>query len=127
MSKKVKKELGKKYGKLAIHILQNFPPCVLNRDDQQSPKEAHFGGSRRTRVSSQCWKRIIRFVARDILASRGLDIDVADRTRELGTRIETIFVQKEVETEKASKIAKMIMGELDLVGGKTDSDKAIVF
>lgn len=42
------------------HILQNFAPSNLNRDDAGSPKDVTFGGYRRGRISSQCLKRAIR-------------------------------------------------------------------
>src|ERR1022692_4886635 len=45
---------------LELHILQSFAPSNLNRDDTGSPKDCEFGGVRRARVSSQCWKRSIR-------------------------------------------------------------------
>lgn len=43
-----------------LHMLQNFAPSCLNRDDTNSPKECQFGGYRRARISSQCIKRAIR-------------------------------------------------------------------
>lgn len=43
-----------------IHLLQNFAPSNLNRDDTNSPKDCTFGGFRRARISSQCLKRAIR-------------------------------------------------------------------
>lgn len=43
-----------------IHALQNFAPSNLNRDDTGAPKDAIFGGVRRARISSQCFKRAIR-------------------------------------------------------------------
>jgi len=39
-----------------IHVLQNFAPSNLNRDDTGAPKDALFGGTRRARISSQCAK-----------------------------------------------------------------------
>ncbi len=45
---------------IEIHVLQNFAPSNLNRDDTGAPKDAFFGGTRRARVSSQCGKRAIR-------------------------------------------------------------------
>lgn len=45
---------------IEIHILQNFVPSNLNRDDTGAPKDAFFGGTRRARVSSQCLKRAVR-------------------------------------------------------------------
>lgn len=45
---------------LEFHLIQNFAPSNLNRDDTGAPKDAIFGGQRRARVSSQCFKRSIR-------------------------------------------------------------------
>lgn len=45
---------------LDLHILQNFAPSNLNRDDTNAPKHCDFGGVRRARVSSQSWKRAMR-------------------------------------------------------------------
>jgi CRISPR system Cascade subunit CasC len=44
-----------------LHLLQNFAPSCLNRDDTNSPKDCEFGGFRRARISSQCIKRAIRW------------------------------------------------------------------
>ncbi len=46
--------------KIECHIIQNFPPHCLNRDDTNSPKDCEFGGVRRARISSQCFKRAVR-------------------------------------------------------------------
>ena len=40
-----------------IHMLKNYPPVNLNRDESGSPKSCMFGGTTRGRVSSQCLKR----------------------------------------------------------------------
>ena len=45
---------------LELHLIQNFAPSNLNRDDTGSPKSCEFGGYRRARLSSQCIKRAIR-------------------------------------------------------------------
>ncbi len=45
---------------IQLHLLQNYAPANLNRDDTGSPKDAMFGGYRRGRISSQCLKRSIR-------------------------------------------------------------------
>ena len=45
---------------LELHIIQNFAPSNLNRDDVGSPKECTFGGVRRARISSQALKRAMR-------------------------------------------------------------------
>ena len=45
---------------IELHILQNFAPSCLNRDDTNTPKDCIFGGHRRARISSQCVKRSVR-------------------------------------------------------------------
>lgn len=61
---------------LEFHLIQNFAPSNLNRDDTGAPKDAIFGGQRRARVSSQCFKRAVRLAAsqHDLLpaANRGV-------------------------------------------------------
>lgn len=75
--------------KLEIHILQNFAPSNLNRDDTGSPKDCEIGGVRRARISSQCYKRAIReaFVTHRMLDEQ----ERATRTKrlvdEVGARV----------------------------------------
>ncbi len=64
--------------KIEAHLIQNFAPSNLNRDDTGQPKSATFGGFRRARVSSQCGKR----AARDWWRERGT-VTVGDRTKRL--------------------------------------------
>jgi CRISPR system Cascade subunit CasC len=72
---------------IELHLLQNFAPSNLNRDDTGSPKECVFGGVSRARISSQCLKRSIRQSAefRRVLAgheavrTRRLIVEVAER------------------------------------------------
>lgn len=66
-----------------LHILQAYPPSLLNRDDLGQPKTTVFGGVTRTRVSSQALKRSQRLYT----ASHGLvpDANLATRTRHLPT------------------------------------------
>lgn len=46
--------------KIELHIIQSFGPSCLNRDATNSPKDCEFGGVRRARISSQCFKRALR-------------------------------------------------------------------
>ncbi|HEU5332644.1 MAG TPA: type I-E CRISPR-associated protein Cas7/Cse4/CasC [Actinocrinis sp.] len=64
-----------------LHILQAYPPSLLNRDDLGQPKTTVFGGVTRTRVSSQALKRSQRLYT----SSHGLvpDSNLATRTRHL--------------------------------------------
>lgn len=57
-----------------IHVLETVPPSCVNRDDTGSPKTAIYGGVRRARVSSQCWKRAVRSMFRDVLPNEELGL-----------------------------------------------------
>jgi CRISPR system Cascade subunit CasC len=46
--------------KIELHLIQNFAPSCLNRDDANMPKDCEFGGVRRARISSQCIKKAAR-------------------------------------------------------------------
>lgn len=62
--------------KIEVHLIQNFAPSNLNRDDTGQPKSAYFGGFRRARVSSQCEKH----AAREWWRKNG-SITVGERTK----------------------------------------------
>ena len=70
--------------RIEVHVLQNFAPSNLNRDDTGSPKDAEFGGYRRARISSQCMKRAVRKYFEDNRKALGFtDGDLAIRTKRL--------------------------------------------
>lgn len=86
---------------IEIHALQNHAPNNLNRDDLGAPKTAYFGGQLRTRISSQCLKRSIRFSDsfRDLLGGV--------RTRRLAK-----LIQDEIEgPKKILSQAKKVLKE----------------
>ena len=56
---------------LQIHTLHSYPAALLNRDDSGLAKRMPFGGSVRTRISSQCLKRHWR-TAQDEFAIHGI-------------------------------------------------------
>ncbi len=71
---------------LQIHTLHSYPAALLNRDDSGLAKRMPFGGSVRTRVSSQCLKRHWR-MAEDAYSVRNIDATRhAIRSREVVTR-----------------------------------------
>ena len=73
--------------RIEIHVLQNFAPSNLNRDDTGSPKDAEFGGYRRARISSQCQKRAVRnyFENHNLIPAANR----AERTKRLRHSLET--------------------------------------
>lgn len=87
---------------LEFHLIQNFAPSNLNRDDTGAPKDAIFGGQRRARVSSQCFKRAIRLAAaeHDLIpqAHRGI------RTKKLKSLLIERLVGRDAD-EAPGKIA----------------------
>lgn len=70
---------------IELHMIQNFAPSNLNRDDTGSPKECEFGGYRRARISSQCLKRAARMRFKEILPAG-----------ELATRSKRIVMERVV-------------------------------
>ncbi len=86
---------------IELHILQSFPVTCLNRDDLGAPKSAVFGGCPRARISSQCWKREIRTLCK----TASPDFFAGSRTRLLKKSLSAKMVEKNIEQEKADKIA----------------------
>jgi CRISPR system Cascade subunit CasC len=92
-----------------IHILQNFAPSNLNRDDTGAPKDTVFGGARRARISSQCVKR----AARQHFSSAALldASELATRTRRIVAKLSEIL-----EGLGRKGADKAIICALDLLG-----------
>jgi CRISPR system Cascade subunit CasC len=95
---------------IQIHILQNYAPSNLNRDDTGSPKDAVFGGVRRGRISSQCLKRAIRrsTVFADAFGGDGL---LASRTKRLpgliGAELERLGASPEEVQAIAARVPEI--------------------
>lgn len=79
---------------IELHLLQNFAPSNLNRDDTGAPKDCTFGGKRRARISSQCIKRNIRRHDAFISTVQAHQGDVGVRTQRLLERIVQELVQR---------------------------------
>lgn len=86
---------------LDVHILQTVPPSNLNRDDTGAPKSAVYGGVRRSRVSSQAWKRATRTAFRDLLDPDELGV----RTRKVADALaERIIAQDGTLSDQREKV-----------------------
>jgi len=97
---------------IELHILHSFPVTCLNRDDVGAPKSALFGGCQRARVSSQCWKRAIRSLAREHDAAHF----AGQRTRFVLRELEQQFAKRCGNDELARGFAIMTadaLGKLD--------------
>ncbi len=92
---------------IQFHILQNYAPSNLNRDDTGSPKDAIFGGKRRGRISSQCLKRSIRWSAAFQDAFRATDL-LGVRTKKLPSLIEEELRKLGADDEIVKAIVKRV-------------------
>lgn len=103
---------------IEIHILQNFAPSNLNRDDTGSPKDALFGGVRRARISSQCLKRATREYVRN--HPNGLPQEtLALRTKRLvQVLVEQLAAKGRAKEEAQQKVVQALGG----MGLKVDAE-----
>ena len=86
---------------IEFHLLQNFVPSNLNRDDTGAPKDCIFGGFRRARISSQCQKKSVRDypVFSQVIGSLKGDIGV--RTKRLTNAFyEKLMLQDKLKIEQ---------------------------
>src|SRR5262245_50142413 len=105
---------------IELHILQNFAPANLNRDDTGSPKDCEFGGHRRARISSQCFKRAIRqaFDKQKLVDGANL----ASRTKRLVDEITKRLKDSGKAEDEASRVVENILNGVKLTvkdDGKT--------
>lgn len=89
---------------LEVHMLQNFAPANLNRDDTGSPKDCEFGGVRRARISSQCQKRAIRqeFNRSELLPPENLGV----RTKRLAGAVAERLAEQGRPIDDARRVAE---------------------
>ncbi len=105
---------------IELHILQNFAPSCLNRDDTNSPKDCTFGGVRRARLSSQSLKRAIR--QSDVF--KGLvEGEIGTRTKLLGEQIVSQLAQQGRDRETAERVTNFALSG---AGYKMDGGKSAV-
>jgi len=94
---------------IELHLLQNFAPSNLNRDDTNNPKDCVFGGVRRARISSQCVKRAIRLHP---VFEKTTGVSAAERTRFLARAVADKLVEAGKTDEEARKAASNVVGEI---------------
>ncbi len=101
---------------IELHILQNFAPSNLNRDDTGNPKDTEFGGVRRARISSQCIKRAIR---REPIFEQVTGVELADRTKWITRLIAAPLTKAGKDEQMAFAVAEAFTNELG-IGTETD-------
>jgi len=111
---------------IEFHLLQNFAPSNLNRDDTNNPKDCEFGGCRRARISSQCIKRSIRTHPS---FAKQTEVEPAERTRFLAREIARLLVEKGQDPKESKLAASNVIG--NILGGMDDKDstrsKVLIF
>jgi len=113
---------------LELHILQNFAPANLNRDDTGAPKDCHFGGYRRARISSQCVKRSVRkhpAFQEAVYRNAG---DLGVRTKRLVARLKKLLEEdKGLETGVAESLAHTVVKLLGFKTAKEDKTQYLLY
>jgi CRISPR system Cascade subunit CasC len=104
---------------IELHILQNFAPSNLNRDDTGNPKDTEFGGVRRARVSSQAIKRAVR---RHDAFKKSVQTDIGFRTRYLTRKLIELLKVSKKPAEESTAITRAIAALFTSKKGKMDSD-----
>lgn len=120
---------------IQFHLLQNYVPSNLNRDDTGSPKDAIFGGVLRGRISSQCLKRSMRkstifeeaFKADGLLGERTkqLPLIVKEELTALGASAEevTAITERVPEIGRESKKKKGEAKEVEPEDGEESAEE----
>ncbi|MBU4304880.1 MAG: type I-E CRISPR-associated protein Cas7/Cse4/CasC [Candidatus Omnitrophica bacterium] len=102
---------------IQLHILTNYGPSNLNRDDLGRPKTVVIGGVQRLRVSSQCLKRAWRTAEVFEAALAG---HIGTRTKEMGKKIHKDIISGGIKEKEAKEWAAKIA---EVFGKRKDEDK----
>ncbi len=107
---------------IELHILQNFSPSCLNRDDLNAPKDCEFGGVRRARISSQSLKRAARWNEDFVSTMNG---HMGTRSRRMQDKMREKLAKSDRPGEECDKVAEaavLVLAEkfkLDKEGDRT--------
>ena len=106
---------------IEIHMLKNYPPTNLNRDDTGAPKTCTFGGVSRGRISSQCLKRSWR--TSPLLQAELGEENLGVRTRKLPQLVAEKLLEKGVDPEYVEAVTPKITGFGNKEGKETKDGK----
>ena len=107
-----------------LHIIQNFGPSCLNRDDTNTPKVCEFGGFRRARISSQCLKSAIRHYFADYVDE--LKDNLGIRTKLLPRKVIDFLVKGGKDEETATNVVKTVLLKIGFKTAKKDATRTDV-
>ena len=107
---------------IQLHMLTNYAPSNLNRDDLGRPKTAKMGGVDRLRISSQSLKRAWR-TSEVFEGSLGNKMGI--RTKKFGLEIYHHFIDAGISEGKAKKWAQEIASQFGKLK-KAEKEKPLV-
>lgn len=102
-----------------LHIIQNFAPSNLNRDDTGSPKDCEFGGVRRARISSQSQKRRVRDMVNGDAERKGL-LSAESQARRTKRLVDEVTNRLVAQGRKEAEARAAIRGALRSLGFNFD-------
>lgn len=108
---------------LDIHAIQTLPPSNINRDDTGSPKTCQYGGVKRSRVSSQSWKRAMRTYFYEQSEQENVGVRTKDIVQFVANKIIEIDSSK---TDEAFDLAEKVIKAAG-INTKDGKAKALFF
>ena len=108
---------------IELHLIQNFAPSNLNRDDTGNPKDTDFGGVRRARISSQAIKRAIR---KEKIFAQTTQVPSGERSKWMTRPLVDGFLAAGKNEEDAKKVAIAFVNDYAAKSDKKDPERASV-
>lgn len=105
---------------LELHLIQNFAPSNLNRGDTGAPKDCIFGGSRRARISSQCFKRAMREHFKENFSDQA---SLAERSIRLVDAVASILAESGKDKGEAKRVVETALSGIGLKMSTKDPEK----
>lgn len=105
-----------------LHVLQTVPASCVNRDDTGSPKTVIYGGTMRSRVSSQAWKRAMRKMFMDSLNSEM--VGIRTRTPSQIVKKELLNINPDMDEDSADEL---VSEALSIAGIKGEGKDVLFF
>lgn len=108
-----------------IHTLRNVPSANLNRDQNNQPKTAYFGGALRSRVSAQAIKRAVR---QSPEFGNGVAGITGTRTKHLAKLVSEILVKDHgIAASDALAISEAVIGDIGFGAIKEGKTSVLVY
>ena len=108
---------------IELHMIQNFAPSNLNRDDTNNPKDCEFGGYRRARISSQSLKRAIRY---EPVFAESTQVAIGERSKWMSRPIKEKLIAAGKDEEQAANVASAFVKDFYAKADKKNPEKSSV-